>query len=170
MHKKVVFILLSALAAVPALSQDNKTTAGPENVCAEKFKSADGNSDGVLTVTEIPKVQDMPQELTKERILLSRKEFVAACVKVTATQAAEKFDKDAPPSPHSTGTSISPETKGPMQPQGPTGPIETKSGGAPAESPQGQTPPGMQAAPDGSSKTIVDPGTKGPADGAAPKQ
>ena len=34
------------------------------------------------------------------------------------------------------------------------------SGGAPAESPQGQTPPGMQAAPEGSSKTIVDEGVK----------
>ncbi len=43
------------------------------------------------------------------------------------------------------------------QPQGPTGPITTGSGGAPAESPQGQTPPGMQAAPEGSSKTIAGP-------------
>ena len=43
------------------------------------------------------------------------------------------------------------------QPQGPTGPITTGTGGAPAESPQGQTPPGMQAAPEGSSKTVVEP-------------
>lgn len=41
-------------------------------------------------------------------------------------------------------------------PQGPSGPLNTTSGGAPAESPQGETPPGMQAAPEGSSKTIVD--------------
>ena len=41
-----------------------------------------------------------------------------------------------------------------LQPQGWTGPINTQSGGAPAESPQGQTPPGMQAAPLGSDKTI----------------
>jgi hypothetical protein len=40
------------------------------------------------------------------------------------------------------------------QPQGNTGPINTKSGGAPASSPQGETPPGMQSAPQGSSKTI----------------
>jgi len=46
-----------------------------------------------------------------------------------------------------------------MQPQGPTGPLDTTSGGAPAASPQGETPAGMQAAPEGSSKTIVD--TKG---------
>jgi hypothetical protein len=41
-------------------------------------------------------------------------------------------------------------------PQGQSGPLNTTSGGAPAASPQGQTPPGMQAAPEGSNKTIVD--------------
>ncbi|MGY4574339.1 hypothetical protein GPL21_08260 [Bradyrhizobium pachyrhizi] len=50
-----------------------------------------------------------------------------------------------------------PEEKGQPQPQGWTGPLETKSGGAPPESPQGQSPPGMQAAPDGSTKTVVEP-------------
>ena len=40
------------------------------------------------------------------------------------------------------------------QPQGETGPINTKSGGAPASSPQGDTPAGMQSAPEGSSVTI----------------
>ena len=64
----------------------------------------------------------------------------------------------SPDSPHSTGrTVLPPETKGDMQPQGPTGPQETGSGGAPAESPQGQSPPAMQAAPEGSSETIVAP-------------
>ena len=50
-----------------------------------------------------------------------------------------------------------PEDKGQLQPQGWTGPLETKSGGAPAESPQGQSPPGMQAAPEGSTKTVIAP-------------
>jgi hypothetical protein len=36
-----------------------------------------------------------------------------------------------------------------VQPQGTTGPITTKSGGAQAESPQGDTPAGMQANPTG---------------------
>jgi hypothetical protein len=49
------------------------------------------------------------------------------------------------------------DNKGQLQPQGWTGPITTGSGGTPAASPQGQSPPGMQAAPDGSSKSIVDP-------------
>jgi len=76
----------------------------------------------------------------------------------TNPQAAPKSatDKSQADSAHSTGRSSSPSTQGQAQPQGPTGPLETKSGGAPAESPQGQTPPGMQAAPDGSDKTIVD--------------
>jgi hypothetical protein len=33
------------------------------------------------------------------------------------------------------------------QPQGSTGPLETRSGGASASSPQGETPPGMQSVP-----------------------
>ncbi len=79
-----------------------------------------------------------------------------------ALAQAQPADKSAADSPHSTGRTVSPETKGQQQPQGPTGPINTTTtGGAPAESPQGQTPPGMQSAPEGSSKTIVDPKSSG---------
>ena len=42
-----------------------------------------------------------------------------------------------------------------MQPQGKTGPINTKRGGAPASSPQGETPAAVQAAPEGSDKKIT---------------
>lgn len=59
-------------------------------------------------------------------------------------------------SEHSTGKTELKDS-GQMQPQGPTGPITTGRGGAPAESPQGQTPPNMQSAPEGSSKTIEGP-------------
>ena len=76
-----------------------------------------------------------------------------ATVAVAQTQPAGK----SADSPHSTGRTVTPDTKGQQQPQGDTGPLNTTTGGAPAESPQGQTPPGMQAAPEGSSKTIVDP-------------
>jgi hypothetical protein len=65
-------------------------------------------------------------------------------------------DKPSDKSGYSTGRS-NPEVRGEKQPQGWTGPIETGSGGAPPESPQGQSPPGMQAAPDGSSKTTTAP-------------
>jgi len=72
-------------------------------------------------------------------------------------QASPQPDQRQPgDSGHSTGRTEIPPSGDQQQPQGPTGPINTGSGGAPAESPQGQTPPGMQSAPEGSSKTIVD--------------
>ena len=52
---------------------------------------------------------------------------------------------------------IVPDTQNQSSPQRPTGPLNTTSGGAPASSPQGDTPPGMQAAPEGSSEKIVSP-------------
>src|SRR5262249_54938758 len=60
-------------------------------------------------------------------------------------------------SEYSTGRTLTPETKGQKQPQGWTGPTNTGQGGAPASSPQGQSPPGMQSAPEGSSKTTTEP-------------
>jgi hypothetical protein len=88
------------------------------------------------------------------RILLA-----VLCAAVSIASAAAQNNQAADgakgDSPHSTGRTYLP-TEGQMQPQGPTGPLETTSGGAPAASPQGQSPPGMQAAPEGSSKTIVD--------------
>ena len=71
------------------------------------------------------------------------------------TPTGNKQD-DTRHSQHSTGKTEL-RDNGQMQPQGPTGPITTGQGGAPAESPQGQTPPNMQAAPEGSSKTISGP-------------
>ncbi|WFU43484.1 hypothetical protein QA640_14145 [Bradyrhizobium sp. CB82] len=68
-----------------------------------------------------------------------------------AAQAGPKKDVNS-----TTGRSEQ-EEKGQLQPQGWTGPLGTKSGGAPPESPQGQSPPGMQAAPDGSTKTVAEP-------------
>jgi hypothetical protein len=54
-----------------------------------------------------------------------------------------------------------PDNKGQLQPQGWTGPLSTGSGGAPAATPQGGTPPDMQPAPGGGSKSIVDPSPPG---------
>lgn len=70
---------------------------------------------------------------------------------------AKNEDKKPGDSPQSTGRTVLPDNKGQLQPQGWTGPITTETGGAPAESPQGGTPPGMQPAPGGASKTIADP-------------
>jgi hypothetical protein len=43
------------------------------------------------------------------------------------------------------------------QPQGQTGPTTTTTGGAPASSPQGDAPPGMQPRPQGAPEQTVDP-------------
>jgi hypothetical protein len=76
-------------------------------------------------------------------------------VTAEAQTSGESRQPDKPD--HSTGRTVTPETKGQLQPQGSTGPIDTGSGGAPAESPQGESPSGMQPAPEGSSKTTVEP-------------
>ena len=77
-------------------------------------------------------------------------------VALAQTQSGEEQPTD---SDQSTGRTVLPaENKGQLQPQGWTGPVNTAPGDdAPAESPQGDSPPGMQAAPEGSSKTIVEP-------------
>ena len=100
------------------------------------------------------------------RIALATMYFVFGAT--AALAQVQLPDKSAGNSPHSTGRTVTPETKGQQQPQGDTGPINTTKGGAPAESPQGQTPPGMQSAPEGSSKTIVDPNV--PSSQPAPNQ
>jgi hypothetical protein len=92
-----------------------------------------------------------------------RAALIAACLLscgglawAQAQPASNAMDK----AEHSTGRTQTPEDKGQNQPQGRTGPIETTTGGAPAASPQGESPPGMQAAPEGSSKTVVAPDKK----------
>jgi hypothetical protein len=79
------------------------------------------------------------------------------CVGLFTSAPIRADDKPADKSGYSTGRQQTPETTGQKQPQGWTGPLETKSGGAPPESPQGQSPPGLQPAPEGSSKTSVEP-------------
>lgn len=92
-----------------------------------------------------------------------RPALIAVCLvsSVGIADAQTSSDSKQPDkSEYNTGRTVTPETKGHLQPQGWTGPIDTKSGGAPPESPQGQSPPGMQPAPEGSSKTTVEPDKK----------
>ena len=74
-----------------------------------------------------------------------------------ASGIARAEDKPVGDPANSAGRPQVPETTGQKQPQGWTGPIETGTGGAPASSPQGQSPPAMQPAPEGSSQTTVEP-------------
>jgi hypothetical protein len=87
--------------------------------------------------------------------------LVALCLCVFTSMATAQPTGEAKKpddSSWSTGRTVLPDNKGQLQPQGWTGPISKEStGGAPAESPQGGTPPPMQPAPGGSSKSIVEP-------------
>jgi len=80
------------------------------------------------------------------------------CAGVVLAQNS-RDDQQRTGSPSTDNRTTSPDTKGQMQPQGRTGPIATTNTrpGAPAASPQGETPPGTEAAPEGSSKTTVEP-------------
>jgi hypothetical protein len=79
--------------------------------------------------------------------------LIALTAAFVLSAASVAFSQSNPSDP-STSTNSSGSV---MQPQGKTGPLNTKSvDGAPASSPQGETPPGMQSAPKGSDKTIRD--------------
>lgn len=96
--------------------------------------------------------------------LTMRLSLSAFCLVIWATGVMAQIkseDKKPGDSPYSTGRTVLPDNKGQLQPQGWTGPLDTGSEGAPAESPQGGTPPPMQPAPGGASKSIVDPSPPG---------
>ena len=65
-------------------------------------------------------------------------------VAVAQNVAPAKDLSNNPAANSSAGTTAAPRQS---QPQGPTGPTNTTSGGAPAASPQGDTPAGMQPKP-----------------------
>jgi hypothetical protein len=66
--------------------------------------------------------------------------FLAATLAAQAQATRDRPEKSEP------AASSAPRA-GQGSPQGQTGPIDTGSGGAPAASPQGETPPGMQSNP-----------------------
>ena len=89
--------------------------------------------------------------------------LIAVFLVASAGMACAQAQPDNKPpylSEYNTGRTVTPEIAGQKQPQGLTGPTNTTTGGAPAESPQGEAPPGMQSAPEGSSKSVVAPDKK----------
>jgi hypothetical protein len=78
--------------------------------------------------------------------------IIAALCLSTGMAFAQTTPPPTKESPNTTGRTIIPEKNVQGQPQGNTGQLNTGSGGAPASSPQGETPPGMQSAPQGSAK------------------
>jgi hypothetical protein len=87
--------------------------------------------------------------------------FVAAlCISAYASMASAQtqldFNRLSASQPINGGATSPDENKEQTQPQGPAGPLTTGSGGTTAASPQGGTPPNMQPAPDGLSKSSAD--------------
>lgn len=77
---------------------------------------------------------------------------LVALIAVLAFSMTNRSDvvQNTPSPAASTGTTTGSgdmRTGGAVQPQGRTGPLTTGSGGAPASSPQGETPPNMQSNP-----------------------
>jgi hypothetical protein len=80
---------------------------------------------------------------------------ISAYASMACAQTQPNLDRLSASQPINGGASSPDVDKGQSQPQGPTGPLTTGSGGTTAASPQGGTPPNMQTVPEGS-KTSAD--------------
>jgi hypothetical protein len=75
---------------------------------------------------------------------------ISAYASMAHAQTKPNLDQLSASQPINGGAASLGDDKGQSQPQGSGGPVTTGSGGTTAASPQGGTPPGMQAAPEGS--------------------
>jgi hypothetical protein len=80
---------------------------------------------------------------------------ISAYASMACAQTEPNLERLSASQPINGGAASPDDGKGQSQPQGPTGPLTTGSGGTTAASPQGGTPPNMQASPEGS-KTSAD--------------
>jgi hypothetical protein len=80
---------------------------------------------------------------------------ICAYASMAHAQTQPNLDQLSASQPINGGATSPDDDKGQSQPQGSAGPITTGSGGTTAASPQGGTPAGMQAVPEGS-KTSAD--------------
>ena len=80
--------------------------------------------------------------------------LAALCISASApmahAQTQPNLDRLSASQPINGGATSPNDDKAQSQPQGSPGPLTTGSGGMTAASPQGGTPPNMQAAPEGS--------------------
>ena len=81
---------------------------------------------------------------------------VIAYAPMACAQMQPNLDQLSASQPVNGGAAKSDDKKGQSQSPSPAGPLTTGSGGASAANPQGGTPPNMQVAPDGTSKTTAD--------------
>ena len=81
---------------------------------------------------------------------------ISAYASVACAQTQPNLDRLSASQPINGGAASSDDNNGQSQSPRPTGPLTTGRGGASAANPQGGTPPNMQVAPDGASKTSAD--------------
>ena len=76
-----MLLAVGTLFALPANAQNAQRIAADQKQCADQFKAADLDNDGVLSRTEIGNAkQTLPASLAnKDRI--TREEFMAVCSK-----------------------------------------------------------------------------------------
>jgi hypothetical protein len=82
------------------------------------------------------------------RLLGAGMALVVVCSSIAAV-AGQQGDTGSP----SSQPTVQADRPGQAAPQGNVGQIDTRSGGAPASSPQGDTPPGMQPIPSAPDRT-----------------
>jgi hypothetical protein len=78
---------------------------------------------------------------------------ISSYASIACAQTQPNLDQLSASQPINGGATSSEDDKGKSQPQGAAGPLTTGSGGTTAASPQGGTPPNMQAAPEVSKTT-----------------
>jgi hypothetical protein len=79
MLKSILFVLAVSVFAIPTSAQNTQPVAADQKQCADQFKAADLNNDGVLSRSEIGNAkQSLPASLAnKDRV--TRAEFMAVC-------------------------------------------------------------------------------------------
>ena len=81
MPKTLSMLLAVGLFALPANAQDAQRVAADQKRCADQFKAADLDNDGVLSRTEIGNAkQTLPSSLANQD-RITRKQFMAVCSK-----------------------------------------------------------------------------------------
>ena len=110
-----------------------------------------GHTELLSTETSVGWMRQRDMELKKPRpAFLSKGVTMRIAIIALFLSTGLAFAQTTPPTTKNSPGTTSRMTTEKKEAQ----PLNTKSGGAPASSPQGETPPGMQSAPDGSSKQV----------------
>jgi hypothetical protein len=80
MLKSALFLMTTTLLALPAIAQ-TRQPAADQKQCADTFKAADLNNDGVLSSSEIGNAKQTVPASVANKDRVTQTEFMAACSK-----------------------------------------------------------------------------------------